>query len=101
MSVETVYAVSREPSPSLEDRLLGHAQSKYESEMMTLVNRLGEVATFSLEQRRNLAFLIVGEDVPEAETRETLRRRYYSDDVLSDRPTVNMLDGGLGRQERP
>ena len=93
MSVETFYAVSRGPAPSLEDTMLGLDRERYETELMDAVHSLGALATMSLQERRAVAFAIVGEDVPEAETREALRARYWSE---SDNSRAGMLalDGG-------
>ncbi len=94
MSVATVYAISREAAPTLEETMLGVSKERYEAEMLGVVHSLGALANLTLEERRAVAFAIVGEDIPEVETRESLQARYGSDSPSFRRPGLNALDGG-------
>lgn len=94
MSVETVYVVSREAAPTLEDTMLGVSKARYEAELLGVVRSLGALANLTLEERRAVAFSIIGEDIPEVETRESLQARYGSEGPSFRRPGLNALDGG-------
>lgn len=90
-SLTTHYRVSAAP---YEMEISLKTGIEYDRDIHEVIAKLSMLSDMTLEERRHVAYAIVGEDVPDETLREDLRERYCLAEVHLGRTSMKALDGG-------